>query len=63
MRKWESLDREQVSKSNVMEQGAWVQQGDDKGFSEMGFSPHPASHIKDSEVKTLIRHNTGLYNV
>lgn len=41
MRKWESLDRERVSKSNVMEQGACVQEGGEEYISRTGFSAHP----------------------
>lgn len=63
MRKWESLDREWVSKSNVMEQGAWVQEGGEEYMSRMGFSTHPMSHIKGCGVKALIRYNTHPYNV
>lgn len=65
MRKWESLDRERVSKSHVMEQGARVQEGGEEYTSRTGFSAHPMSHMKGCEVRALIlynKHPHGVYN-
>lgn len=62
-RKWESLECERVSKSNVMQQGAWVQEGGEEYMSRSGFSVHLMSNIKGCGVKALIRYNTCPYNV
>lgn len=65
MRKWESLDREQASKSNAMEHGARVQEGGEEYTSRTGFSAHPVSHMKSCEVRALIGYNKrprGVYN-
>lgn len=54
MRKWEPLDREWVSKSNVMEQGARVQQGGEEYMSRMGFWAHLLScHISKAAGSEL----------
>lgn len=64
MRKWESLDREWVSKSNVMEQGAWVQEGGEEYMSRVGFSAHPMTHItKAARSGPLTRYNARPYDV
>lgn len=63
-RKWEPLDREWVSKSNVMQQGAWVQEGGGEYASRTGFSPHPVSHNQGCGGSgLLIRQNTRLRHV
>lgn len=53
-RKWQSLDREWVSKSNAMQQGAWVLEGGEEYTSRKGFSVHPMSNIKGCRVRALI---------